>query len=100
MHEGTRTGSITYSARTAGVGARSHVTAAHGPAAKGRAVHASPLRRVIAGTARLPAGLVPRLRRILFRLEEAAHPGSADAPGEGGFSVMVAAPCSARAAER
>ncbi len=31
--------------------------------------------------ARLPAGLVPRLRRILFRLQEAAHPGSADAPG-------------------
>ena len=32
-------------------------------------------------SARLPAGLVPRLRRILFRLQEAAHPGSADAPG-------------------
>ena len=31
--------------------------------------------------ARLPAGLAPRLRRILFRLQEAAHPGSADAPG-------------------
>ena len=31
--------------------------------------------------ARLPAGLVPRLRRILFRLQEATHPGSADAPG-------------------
>ena len=30
---------------------------------------------------RLPAGLVPRLRRILFRLQEATHPGSADAPG-------------------
>ncbi|MCY4563072.1 MAG: type II toxin-antitoxin system RelE/ParE family toxin [Gammaproteobacteria bacterium] len=30
--------------------------------------------------ARLPAGLVPRLRRILFRLQE-AHPDSADAPG-------------------
>ncbi len=29
----------------------------------------------------LPAGLVPRLRRILFRLQEAAHPGSATAPG-------------------
>ena len=29
----------------------------------------------------LPAGLVPRLRRILFRLQEATHPGSADAPG-------------------
>ena len=31
--------------------------------------------------ARLPAGLVPRLRRILFRLQEATHPGSAAAPG-------------------
>ena len=31
--------------------------------------------------ARLPAGLVPRLKRILFRLQEAAHPRSADAPG-------------------
>ena len=31
--------------------------------------------------ARLPAGLVPRLRRILFRQQEAVHPGSADAPG-------------------
>ena len=31
--------------------------------------------------ARLPARLVPRLRRILFRLQEATHPGSADAPG-------------------
>lgn len=31
--------------------------------------------------ARLPANLVPRLRRILFRLQEAANPGSADAPG-------------------
>ena len=30
---------------------------------------------------RLPAGLVPRLRRILFRLQEATRPGSADAPG-------------------
>ena len=30
---------------------------------------------------RLPANLVPRLRRILFRLQEATHPGSADAPG-------------------
>ena len=29
----------------------------------------------------LPAELVPRLRRILFRLQEATHPGSADAPG-------------------
>ena len=28
-----------------------------------------------------PAGLAPRLRRILFRLQEATHPGSADAPG-------------------
>ncbi len=28
---------------------------------------------------RLPAGLAPRFRRILFRLQEAAHPGSADA---------------------
>ena len=34
-----------------------------------------------ADSARLPAGLVPRLRRILFRLQEATHPGSADAPG-------------------
>ena len=31
--------------------------------------------------ARLPASLVPRLRRILFRLQEATHPASADAPG-------------------
>ena len=31
--------------------------------------------------AQLPADLVPRLRRILFRLQEATHPGSADAPG-------------------
>ena len=31
--------------------------------------------------ARLPAQLVPRLRRILFRLQEAKHPGSTDAPG-------------------
>ena len=31
--------------------------------------------------ARLPANLVPRLRRILFRLQEASHPRSADAPG-------------------
>ena len=31
--------------------------------------------------ARVPAGLVPRLKRILFRLQESAHPGSADAPG-------------------
>ena len=31
--------------------------------------------------ARLPSSLVPRLRRILFRLQEATHPGSADAPG-------------------
>lgn len=31
--------------------------------------------------ARLPVGLVPRLRRILFRLQEATHPGCADAPG-------------------
>ena len=31
--------------------------------------------------AQLPASLVPRLRRILFRLQEATHPGSADAPG-------------------
>jgi len=29
----------------------------------------------------LPAGLVPRLRRILLRLQAAAHPGDADAPG-------------------
>ena len=31
--------------------------------------------------ARLPARLAPRLRRILFRLQEATHPRSADAPG-------------------
>ena len=31
--------------------------------------------------ARLPAGFVPRLRRILFRLQEATNPSSADAPG-------------------
>ena len=31
--------------------------------------------------ARLPPGLVPRLRRILFRLQEATGPASADAPG-------------------
>ena len=31
--------------------------------------------------ARLPAGSVPRLRRILFRLQEATRPSSADAPG-------------------
>jgi len=31
--------------------------------------------------ARLPAGLAPRLRRILFRLQAATHPRSADAPG-------------------
>ena len=34
-----------------------------------------------AAAGRLPASLVPRLRRILFRLQEATHPGSADAPG-------------------
>ena len=32
-------------------------------------------------TVRLPAGLAPRRRRILFRLQGATHPGSADAPG-------------------
>ncbi|MCY3768895.1 MAG: type II toxin-antitoxin system RelE/ParE family toxin [Gammaproteobacteria bacterium] len=31
--------------------------------------------------ARVPAGLVPRLKRILFRPQEAAHPRSIDAPG-------------------
>jgi proteic killer suppression protein len=31
--------------------------------------------------ARLPADVVPRIRRILLRLQEAANPGSADAPG-------------------
>ena len=31
--------------------------------------------------ARLPADLVPRLRRILFRLQEATNPGGAGAPG-------------------
>ena len=35
--------------------------------------------RAVAG--RLPAGLVPRLRRILFLMQEAMHPDSADAPG-------------------
>ncbi len=30
---------------------------------------------------RVPAGLAPRLRRILLRLQEATHPGSAEAPG-------------------
>ena len=30
--------------------------------------------------ARLPAGLAPRLRHILFRLQAATHPRSADAP--------------------
>ncbi len=30
---------------------------------------------------RAPAGLAPRLRRILFRMQEATHPRSADAPG-------------------
>ena len=30
---------------------------------------------------RLPANLIPRLRRILFRLQEVSHPRSADAPG-------------------
>ena len=31
--------------------------------------------------ARVPAGLVPQLKRILLRLQEATHPRSADAPG-------------------
>ena len=31
--------------------------------------------------AQLTAALVPRLRRILFRLQEATHPGIGDAPG-------------------
>ncbi len=31
--------------------------------------------------ARLPAGMAPRLRRILLRLQETTHPGSVDAPG-------------------
>ena len=31
--------------------------------------------------ARLPANLAPRLRRILFRLQEATRSGDADAPG-------------------
>ena len=30
---------------------------------------------------RLPAGLALRLRRMLFRLQEATHTGTADAPG-------------------
>ena len=29
----------------------------------------------------LPPEFIGRLRRILFRLQEATHPGSADAPG-------------------
>lgn len=32
-------------------------------------------------SARVPAGPAPRLKRILFRLQEATHPRSADAPG-------------------
>ena len=32
-------------------------------------------------SAHVPAGLAPRLRRILFRLQEATHAGNADAPG-------------------
>ena len=32
-------------------------------------------------TTRVPSSLVPRLKRILFRLQEATHPRSADAPG-------------------
>ena len=32
-------------------------------------------------SARVPAGLAPRLKRILFRLQEATIPRSADAPG-------------------
>ncbi len=31
--------------------------------------------------ARVPATLAPRLKRILFRLQEATHPRDADAPG-------------------
>ena len=31
--------------------------------------------------ARVPRNLTPRLRRILFWLQEVTHPGSADAPG-------------------
>ena len=31
--------------------------------------------------ARLPAGQAPRLKRILFRLQEATRPRDADAPG-------------------
>ena len=31
--------------------------------------------------ARVPAGLASRIKRILFRLQEATHPRSADAPG-------------------
>ena len=31
--------------------------------------------------ARLHADFAPRLRRILFRLQEATHPGNIDAPG-------------------
>ena len=38
--------------------------------------------------ARLPAGHVPRLRRILFRLQEATHPGSTDAPGDPDASLQ------------
>ena len=41
------------------------------------------LRRLHEGddASRVPADFTPRLRRILFRLQEATHPGSADAPG-------------------
>lgn len=34
-------------------------------------------------TARLPAGLVARLRHILFRLQEVAHPGGAERRASG-----------------
>ena len=40
-----------------------------------RALHEQDDRR------RLPPDLVPRLRRILFRLQEATDPASANAPG-------------------
>ena len=41
------------------------------------------LRRLYArdDASNVPADFAPRLRRILFRLQESTHPGSADAPG-------------------
>ena len=60
--------------------------------------------------ARLPAGLVPRLRRILFRLQEATYPVSAAAPGfrlhplegdrAGQWSIRVSGNCAWCSASR